>query len=131
MATSTLFLGESSGGRILAVGEASAQVGTDFQLDVETWDLTPAGEVGDCLFRAIDVSGHATNGYALGVVPIVDGVELPEHTFNGSGTGEFQCQAYIATRGARIAARVRTLSRSGSVTLHNVAASFTVLRSTP
>lgn len=126
-----LYLGEATGARVLAVGDATTQVGTDFQAAWETWDLIPAGEVGDCLFRSIDVSGTADDGYAIGIVPIVDGVEQPEQTFSGAGTGQFTAQAYLAVRGARIAARVRTLSRTGAVALHNIAASFVVLRATP
>ena len=71
---STFFLGERSGGRVLAFGDAATQVGDDFQVDFTTWEQIPAGEVGDCLFRSINVSFSAESGYAIGVTPIVDGI---------------------------------------------------------
>lgn len=137
----TCYLGEAFGARILRVGDDGtgplAQVddttndGRGFQLDVTTWDLCPAGEVGDVLFRSIDVAFACTNGYALGVTPIVDGTPLPEQTFSGAGTGERTAQAYLAVRGTRIAARVRTLRRLGDFELHNVGTSHVILRTTP
>lgn len=108
-----------------------SQQGTEYQASVTTWDLVPSGEAGDNAFRAIDVSGTMTNGYAIGVTPIVDGVSLQEQTFSGSGTGEFTCQAFIAARGSRIAATVRTISRAGSIELHNISADFVPLRNVP
>lgn len=128
-----MLLGESSGARILAVGDTITQVGTEYQLDVTTWDLIPAGEVGDVLFRTIDVTLHTNSTYLIGITPIVDGVSLTEQTFSGTpdSGGEVQCQAYLAERGTRIAARVRTLSRTGAIALHNIASSFVVIRATP
>lgn len=131
MAGSTLYLCESAGARIFAVGDTITQVTGSYQLDVTTWDLIPAGEVGDCLFRTIDVSLYVVGGYSIGITPIVDGVEQSEQTFGGSDTGFVQCQAYLATRGARIAARVRTLSRVGDVELHTIKASGVALRVSP
>lgn len=129
--TTTLYAGEKSGARILALGDSSSQVGTNFQLDVTTWDLIPAGEVGDVLFRSIDVSMAVTGGYAVGITPIVDGVNQAEQTFSGGDTGVVQLQAFVAVRGTRIAARVRTLSRFGPVELHSILTSFVILRNTP
>lgn len=128
---STFYLGERNGGRILAYGDATTQVGTDFQASLETWDQVPAGEVGDVLFRSIDVSLNASSGYAIGITPVVDGVELSEQTFSGPDTGEVQCQAFFATRGTRCSANVRTLSRSGDLDLHNIQLAHVVLRMTP
>lgn len=127
----SLYLCESAGARIFAVGDTIAQVTGSYELDVTTWDLIPAGEVGDCMFRTIDVSLNVVGGYSVGVTPIVDGEEQPEQTFGGADTGFVQCQAYIAVRGARIAARVRTLSRVGDVELHTISASGVVLRAVP
>lgn len=131
MAGSTLYLGETAGARIFAVGDTITQVTGTYQLDVTTWDLIPAGEVGDCLFRSIDASLAVVGGYSIGITPIVDGVSLDEQTFSGSDTGVVQCQAYFATRGARVAARVRTLARYGEVELHTIKSSHFVLRVTP
>lgn len=129
--SSTFFLGERDGGRVLAFGDASTQVGGDFQVDFTTWDLIPAGEVGDVLFRSIDVAFNAESGYKIGVTPIVDGIPLIEQTFSGPTTGEAQAQALFATRGTRCSARIRTLSRSGGITWHNVKLAHVNIRMVP
>lgn len=127
----TMYLCESAGARLFAVGDTITQVNGSYQLDVTTWDITPAGEVGDCVFRTIDVSMAVTGGYSIGITPIVDGVSQPEQTFSGSTTGIVQCQAYLAVRGARCAARVRTLVRYGEVELHTVKCSYVPIRISP
>lgn len=124
-------MGERGGGRVFAYGDATAQIDTDFQASLETWDLIPAGEVGDVYFRSIDVSLIAFSGYAIGITPIVDGVPQPEQQFNGADVGEVQCQAFIAVRGTRCAAIVRTLVRTGDLDLHNVQLSHWPVRQTP
>lgn len=129
--TSTFYLGEKAGARVLAYGDASTQVGTNFQASLTTWDLIPMGEVGDVLFRSVDVSLIATNGYSIGITPIVDGVSLSEQTFSGSDTGEVEVQAFFATRGTRCAATVRTIVRTGDLFIHNVQISFVPVRRTP
>lgn len=126
-----LYLAESSGARILQYGTGITRVGTDYQLDVTTWDVSPMGEVGDVLGRSIDVVGTSDAGYALGVTPIVDDVSLTEQQFTSSATGLFQVQAYFATRGSNFRARVRTLSKAGSVELRNIGLSYVPIRSTP
>lgn len=126
-----LYLGEANGGRILRVGQGITQVGTAYQLDVTTWERIPVGDVGDVAFRSIDVAIKVTNGYAIGITPIIDGVSRQEQTFSGAGTGEVQLQAFIAERGTRIAARVRTLSRAGEVELHEISFSSVPLRRSP
>ena len=136
---SPLYLCEQSGGRIILVDSATiTQVTTASTetpaLDVETWPVIPAGEMGDCVFRSVDASVRFTNGYAIGVTPIIDGVSLAEQTFSGSGSGRAECQAYIpanSARGNRIACRVRTLSRSGDIEVHDIEASYAVIRETP
>lgn len=128
---STFFFGEKTGARVLAYGDATTQVGTDFQCELETWDAIPTGEVGDNLFRSIDVSFEAVSGYHIGITPTVDGVALSEQTFSGSDTGEVECQAFFATRGTRCSALVRTIARSGDLHLHNVAVSHVPIRRTP
>lgn len=126
-----LYYCESAGARIFLVNTGITQQGTDYQASITTWDVAPMGEVGDTYFRSIDVSGKTTNGYAIGVTPIVDGVSLSEQTFSGSGAGEFQAQAFIATRGTRIAATVRTISRAGDLELHNIGTAFVPIRRVP
>lgn len=128
---STFYLGEKAGGRVLAFGDASTQVGDDFQVSFETWEQIPVGEVGDCLFRSIDLAINAESGYAIGITPIVDGIEQIEQTFSGPDSGEVQCQAFFAKRGARCSARIRTLSRTGGITWHNVKLAFVPIRVVP
>lgn len=129
--TSTFYLGEKSGARVLAYGDATSQAVTDFQCELWTWDLIPLGEVGDVLFRSIDVSLIAVSGYSIGITPIVDGVSLAEQFFTGADSGEVECQAFFATRGTRCSAVVRTVARTGDLTIHNVQCSHVPIRSTP
>jgi hypothetical protein len=129
--TTTFYLGEKSGARVLAYGDATTQAVTDFQCQLWTWDLIPVGEVGDALFRSIDVSLNAVSGYSIGITPIVDGQSLAEQTFSGPDTGEVECQAFFAERGTRCSALVRTIARTGDITIHNVQCSFVPIRSTP
>lgn len=135
--TAVTYLGEAGGARVFRYGTGLTNVGqsvgsaTDYQFDVTTWDLVPAGIVGDVIFRSIDAAFTCTNGYSIGITPIVDGVALTEQTFNGSGTGEQEAQAFFAKRGTRIAARVRTLSRQGDLELHDLTCSHWILRMTP
>lgn len=107
-------------------------MGTSHQGDFQTWDVSPAGEVGDCLFRSVGVSFTATNGWSLGVTVLVDGIALPEKTFGGTGSTENgEAQVYVKKRGSRVAVRVRTLNRSGSVSFTNVQCSLKVIRQWP
>jgi hypothetical protein len=135
--TAVLYTGEAAGARVFRDGtgltnvDQSVGATSDYQLDVTTWDITPAGIVGDVVFRSIDAAFTCTNGYAIGITPIVDGIALPEQTFNGAGTGEQECQAFFAARGTRIAARFRTLSRRGDVEIHDLTCAHWVLRMTP
>lgn len=135
--SAVLYTGEASGARVFRYGTGitnatqTAGSGSDYQLDVTTWDIVPAGDVGDVVFRSIDASFTCTNGYNVGITPIVDGVAQPEQTFNGAGSGEQQCQAFFAVRGTRIAARFRTVSRLGDLELHTVSTSHWVIRANP
>jgi hypothetical protein len=122
---------EAAGGRILQWGSGISQVGTEYQLDCITWEDIPLGEVGDCLFRSIDVSFKHTGSFVVGITPIIDGVDQTEQQFSGSGSGITACQAFIATRGTRIAARVRTISRSGTIELENISHAFVPIRVNP
>lgn len=126
-----LYLAEASGARLFVYGTGITQVGDDYQAELTTWDLTPAGDVGDCSFRTIDLAGFCSNGYSVGITPIVDGVELEEQLFSGAGSAPFTAQAFIAVRGTRIAARVRTLSRSGTIEIRNVTTSYVPVRVSP
>lgn len=136
----SLYLCEAAGARLLAtnVGHTLVTAGgtTDVVLDVETWDLVPAGPVGDCIFRSIDIVIQHDAGYAIGITPIVDGVTLTEQLFQGSSpeagtTGVVQLQAFVASRGARVAARIRQTAATGVVTLVDASTAFTVIRTAP
>lgn len=135
--SAVLYTGEARGARVFRYGagitNATQSVGasSDYQLDVTTWDIAPAGIVGDVIFRSIDAAFTCTNGYAIGITPMVDGIALPEQTFNGAGSGEQECQAFFAQRGTRVAARFRTLSRAGELALHDLTCAHWVLRFTP
>jgi hypothetical protein len=131
MPGSVLYLCEAAGARLIAVGDTIAQVAGSYQLDVTTWDIIPAGEVGDNSFRSIDVVLGVAGGYSVGITPIIDGVAQTEQLFSGAESGIVQLQAYVAVRGARIAARVRTLARYGDVELYTIKTSFVILRQTP
>lgn len=131
MATAVLYLGEDVGARILRNGIGISQVGDAYALDVETWDLVPAGEMGDVSFRSIDVSAKITNGYRIGITPIIDGTALPEQVFSGAGTGNVASQAFVGQRGTRIAARVRSLELTGDLELLDISSMFVVLRKAP
>lgn len=135
--TAVLYTGEAGGARVFRYGEgianATATVGasSDYQLDVTTWDLVPAGDVGDVVFRSIDASFTCTNGYSVGITPLIDGVAQSEQTFSGAGSGERQAQAFFAARGTRIAVRFRTLTRLGDLELHTLSTSHWVVRVNP
>ena len=127
-----MYVGEASGARVLAVGSGLHSVGTDHQGDVMTWDIAPAGEMGDCIFRSVGVSFTATNGWSIGVTVYVDGVSLGETAFGGDGATENgQAQVFVKRRGTRIAVRVRTLSRTGSFSLSNIQCSYQSMRMWP
>ena len=127
-----MYVGEASGARVLAVGSGLHSVGTDHQGDVMTWDIAPAGEMGDCIFRSVGVSFTATNGWSIGVTVYVDGVSLGETAFGGDGATENgQAQVFVKRRGTTISVRVRTLSRTGTWALSNILVSHKALRLWP
>lgn len=127
----SLYLCEAAGARLFLYGTGITQVGTNYQGSIETWDLSPTGAVGDCSFRTIDVAGFCANGYNIGITPVVDGVALSEQLFSGAGTGPFTAQAFLAKRGTRIEARIRTISRAGDVEIRDVSTAYVPLRVVP
>lgn len=127
-----LYFGEANGPRILRYGDGITQIGDGYEMEFETWEIIPAGEMGDCVFRSIGFSFQYTNGYNIGITPIVDGVALPESTFSGSGTSiNGKAQAYIKHRGSQLAVRVRTISRTGDILPMNVQVSLQPIRQWP
>lgn len=135
-----LYLGEASGARVLVVGtgasDATSASTQDVLADLTTHDLFPAGSGGVCLFRGLVVTLRHTQGYAIGVTPIVDGASLTEQMFSGAAPaagqdGVTRVLAPFARRGVRLGCRLRQSDATGMVEFVNVEALFAVLRSTP
>jgi|JI9StandDraft_2_1071091.scaffolds.fasta_scaffold13922_8 hypothetical protein len=131
-----LYAGESDGGRIVRFNDSAltqiTTAGTESVLSsLKTWDVTPAGPAGDCVFRNTIVTIAYSNGYSIRVTPYVDGVALSPQTFSGSGADTTACQAFIASRGARCAVLVEQLTRTGDLEWVNVGVEFTVIRRSP
>lgn len=136
MPSQYVFLGESNGGRLIRLaGAALTQITTassqDVLLDVETWDMVPAGESGDCVFRMAIVTVKYSNGFSIEVTPKVDDVELDAQSFSQQGSGTFPCEAYVVSRGAKLSVRVRQLARTGDLELVNIKAAYVPLREVP
>ena len=132
-----LYIGEAAGARILRYGVGVTQIGDAYQLDVQTQPLRPAGDMGDVVFRTIDVLLRHTLGYDVDVIPIVDGVAQPAQRFSrgappGGLTEETgQIQAFVGVRGNAVAARVTSRTIFGETELVDIGASFAVVRTTP
>jgi hypothetical protein len=136
MARQYVFLGESNGGRIIRLaGAPLTQITTggsvDALLDVETWDLVPMGEAGDCVFRMIIVTVKYANGFSIRITPKVDDVALAAQDFSLQGSGTFPCEAYVVSRGAKLSARVQQLTRTGDLELVNIKAAYLPMREVP
>jgi hypothetical protein len=132
-----LYVGEAAGARILRYGSGFTQIGDSYQLDVETWPLRPAGDVGDVVFRTIDVLVRHLLGYNVDVIPIVDGVPQTAQSFNGGAPGGglqeevVSIQAYVGMRGNAVAARVKSRNLLGETEVVDINASFSIVRQTP
>ena len=136
MPSQFVYLGESNGGRIVRLAGAPLQQittggSTDVLLDVTTWDLVPAGESGDCVFRMVIVTVKYSNGFSIQVTPSVDDVALPAQAFSQQGSGTFPCEAFVAARGAKLSVRVQQLARTGDLELVNIKAAYVPLREVP
>lgn len=136
MASQFVFLGESNGGRIIRLaGAPLTQIKTagseDVLLDVTTWDMVPAGESGDCVFRMVIVTVKYSNGFSIQVTPTVDDVALPAQSFSQAGSGTFPCEAYVVGRGAKLSVRVQQRARTGDLELVNIKAAYVPLREVP
>lgn len=123
------YLCEYAGARILALSDGVTQVGTEYQVLLETWDELPLEESGEVFFRTIDITLEFTNGYNIGVTPVVDGADLAEQLFQSSGTGVYTVAVPVKQRGTRIGAKVRTISRSGQLYIENIVAQVVPVRS--
>lgn len=136
MPSQFVFLGESAGARIIKLaGDALNQIKTAGSeavlMDLESHDLVPAGEAGDVVFRMILVTVKYSNGFQIRVTPKVDEVALAQQEFSQSGSGTYVCEAWVATRGARLSVRIQQLSRAGDFELVNAKAGFVIIREVP
>lgn len=130
MSSTTVYLCEAAGPRIFRL--APQNLGSfPFLPSFTTWDLTPAGEDGVCVFRAVVWSFFCSNGYSIGITPIVDDVALGEQTFNAAGSGSQRAEAVFAQRGSRISATVRVITLSGDLEHRDLMCFYAPLRVFP
>ncbi len=134
-----LFVGELAGARVIQVGAGTTDCtigGTqDVLLDLLTQDVYPGQGGGSVMFQQINVSIRHTNGYAIGVTPIVNGKPDTEQTFQSSSLavgsdGTFTVKAPFRLRGERCAARVRQLFATDVVEVADVAVEYVGIRAT-
>jgi hypothetical protein len=130
-----VYFGEDSGARIVRYGVGYTQLDNDYVGEVQTWDLEPAGEVGDVVFRSVDCKVRHTLGYSITVEVYVDGTYLTEELFTSSppsGTEAYALlQVPIAERGSRIRAVMEISDGYGEVEVVNISASGMPLRKVP
>lgn len=127
-----LYFGEATGPRVFQYGVGLSQLDDNYQPSFETWDMTPAEEVGDVVYRSLSLSFSYTNGYSLGVTPVIDGTLLSESQFNGVGSAmNGMAQIFLGVRGTRISANVRVISQQGQYSFFNLQATFTPIRVWP
>lgn len=133
------YLGERIGARIIRYGVGVAQAlaaglpdtdpAASAQLDVTTPPLEPGGANGSCLFREIAVVVTHAGAVRLGVTPYLDGVaQGGEQAFDYAGSGTETLALPIALRGTRLQARIRTITRSGDVTIAGAQAAALIIR---
>lgn len=127
-----LYFGEAAGGRIIRGGIGFSQIGDAYQLELSTWDDRPFGEDGEGILRWMTAVVRHTNGYAIALTPVADGVELGPFTFNaGAPPGSdalarLTCQPKV--RCNRIAAIVKTTQILGPIELVDVVYGYKLIR---
>jgi hypothetical protein len=136
---SPLFVGELSGSRVIQVGvgttDVTASTTTAVLFDATTQDEFPMGGGASVLFHGIKATLRHTNGFSIGITPIVDGTPDVEQTFMASsasvGTdGIFTAYAPFRLRGERCAARIRQIAATDVVELVDVALEYVPIRGT-
>lgn len=132
-----MFVGESSGARVIQFGIGVSDItidGTqDVLFDTTTQDAFPGGGGASQVFTQINAVIRHTNGFFLGVTPIVDGQPESEQMFTVSsasvGTdGIFTVKAYFRKRGERVAARIRMTAATDVVELVDAIAFYVPIR---
>lgn len=132
-----VYFGEAAGARVIRYGLGFDQVGDAYAFDVETHPMRPGGDVGDVVFRTIDLVLRHTLGYSIEVTPIVDGVlRVPQQFSGGAPAGglleeNVELHAFVALRGNHVAARVRSLALAGETEIADLLSSHTIVRATP
>jgi hypothetical protein len=133
-----LFCGELSGSRVIQIGvgtsDCTASDMTPVLFDATTQDLFPADGGASVMFTQLNVTIRHSNGFTLGVTPLVDGRADPEQTFMFSGApagvdGIETVKAPFRLRGERVACRVRQLAATDVVELVDIAVTFVPIRS--
>lgn len=137
-AVSPLFVGELVGGRVVQVGVGVTDCTTDSTQDVLftalTQDVFPGDGGASVLFTGLFVTVRHTNGFSLGVTPIVDGKSDAEQTFMFTGApagvdGIETVKAFFRLRGERCACKVRQIAATDVVELVDIALTFVPIRS--
>ena len=126
-----LYFCEAAGNRIFQYGLGVTQLGALYQPYINTWDLTPAEETGVCIFRAITAQLYATNGYRVGITPVIDDQPLPQQVFEGVGTGDVALNMPFSARGKRISMQMLFLTVPGNIQVRTAKAVFVPLRTWP
>jgi hypothetical protein len=107
----------TTGGRV-----CGPTVDTTAALDVATWDATPAGAAGACVWRQITLT-HRVVGASGGapvtwtVTPYVDGVALAAQVVTRTSDGTFAEEFYLAVRGARLRVEATLSANTAAVEL--------------
>lgn len=96
-----------------------------------TWDATPGGQSGVCIFRAITLTFSCTNGYNITLTPLVDGVALASQSFNSVAAGEQKLEHQFIARGSRISALAQWNTLPGGFRIRDFTHTSGVLRSFP
>lgn len=132
-----MFVGELSGARVIQVGvgvnDATAAGTASVLFDALTQDAFPGDGGASIMFTGIFVTIRHTNGFSVGVTPIIDGVSDAEQTFMSASApvgsdGLQTVKAFFRVRGERCAARVRQVASSDVVELVDIALTYVPIR---
>lgn len=134
-----VYLAESNGARLVRYGTTTAaQVTSGGTTTVEfqayTWDLMPAGEVGDVIFRQVDLTMKTAASLTVAVTPVLDGVAQATQTVSTPAAGVVAFQVPIPqsfARATRLALQIATVGRTADVELHQAEVELTIIRQAP
>lgn len=132
-----VYVGESARGRLIRYGIGFSQIGDGYNLEVRYWDSPVMGDVGDFVCRQVTALIRHTGGYAVQVIPVLDGLELPAQSFSGGAPagGKTEdvavCAARVFRRARSVGAIVKTTSLLGETEIVDCQFSYVPLRPTP